>query len=537
MSRRVFFPWAILAFIQLSFGIFLPPPSLAQEWKFGVRPRGTLKVVDLFLPSASALWNYAEGLVTLDKDSNVVPCLAKDLRWIDERTIEFKLREDVRFHNGEKFNAEAVRVNWEEYKRMETPRPHRFVTLPDETTLEIIDEYTVRFTLPEPDGIVYHKFEWFFQIAPAFFKKHNFDPNNWGRLPEAGPWGTGPFELIEGSPRYGRPTERLVLKAFEGYWDRQYPKVERVIFENTLIGDRKEAMRLCRETEGAVDIVSHIRPLDTLKVAESPFAKVVKSKDVTFLRGIFNQRKKGSKWRDIRLRKALNYAINRKELWKYGAKGNAYNLEGFPIPTGAYGHNPNFTPYTYDTTKARSLLAQAGYPEGFEVKIITPEPWRLEAQIVSKMLERIGLKVTFDVLTWPEFMQKTYIPLLDKPPAEQDWDISFSNLGDWYGHTGGTHLTFGYLEESETRSIEYDPVYENIWKDMARTLDPTAQEKSIQQMAKYLYDRAYGLFIYSPLSLYAVNKEVNFVPQKYEFLRLKETSVTDNHWSVRGEKK
>ena len=537
MSRRVFFPLAILAFIQLSLGIVLSPPSLAQEWAFGVKPKGTLKVVDLLLPSASIVWNYAEGLVTLDKDSNVVPCLAEDLRWIDDRTIEFKLREGARFHNGEKFNAEAVRVNWEEYKRMEAPRPHKFVMLPDETTLEIIGEYTVRFTFPEPDGIVFHKFEWFFQIAPAFFAEHKFGPNNWGRLPEAGPWGTGPFKLVEGGSRYATPSDRVVLEAFEGYWDRRYPKVERVIFDNTLIGDRKEAMRLCREKEGAVDIVSFIRPLDTLKVAESPFAKVVKSRtDVSALVGFMNQRKKGSKWKDLRLRRAVNYAINRKELWKYGTRGNAYNLGGH-IPPGAYGHNPNLTLYTYDTDRARALLAEAGYPNGFEVKIITSEAWKLETQIIRRMLERIGLKARFEVFTYPELQRKVYVPLLDKPPEEQDWDIEIRHINDWYGHTGATLLTFYLLEESDNRWIEYDPVYEEMWKEMAKTVDTEAQEGKVRQLEHYIYDRAYGLFIYSPLSLYAVSKEVNFVPQKSQFLRLKETSMTDNHWSIRGEKK
>ena len=61
--------------------------------------------------------NYAEGLVTLDKDNNFVPCLAEGWRWIDERTIEFRLRQGVSFHNGETFNAEAVRINWEAYKK------------------------------------------------------------------------------------------------------------------------------------------------------------------------------------------------------------------------------------------------------------------------------------------------------------------------------------------------------------------------------------------------------------------------------------
>ena len=531
MARIKFYRLLIVALIQLSFGIALSPPSLAQEWAVRGKPRGTLRVVDLLIPTVSATVNYAEGLVTLDKDNNLVPCLAEDWRWIDDRTIEFKLRRGVFFHNGEEFNAEAVRINWEEYRRMESPRPAQFLELPDETVFKVVDEYTVRFTLPEPDGLALVKFQWFFQIAPAFFAEHKFDEKNFGYLPEAGPWGTGPFKFVEGSLRWARPSNRLVLEAYEGYWDRRYPKVGRIIFDNTLLGDRKEAMRLCREEEGAVDIVSFIRPLDTLKVAESPFAKVVKSKDVTLLCGWFNQRKTDSKWKDIRLRKALNYAVNRKELWKYGAKGNAYNLGGY-IPPGAFGHNPDLTLYTYDTTRARALLAEAGYADGFDVKIIAHEAWQLETQIMRRMLERIGLKVTFEVLTWPELLRKWYIPILDNPPEEQDWDILLYNIPEWSGHTGLSFL-FGNLRESDWNWNEYDPVYEEMWKDMVTTVDAEAQEEKIRKMVKYRYERAWHISIYSPLTLYAVNKEVDFVPQKFQYLRLKETSVTDNHWSVR----
>ena len=85
------------------------------------------------------------------------------------------------------------------------------------------------------------------------------------------------------------------------------------------------------------------------------------------------------------------------------------------------------------------------------------------------------------------------------------------------------------------RWIEYDSVYEEMWKDMARTVDTEGQEEKIRQMEQYVYERAHELFVYTPLTLYAVNKEVNFVPQKFVLPRLKETSVTDNHWSLRGE--
>jgi peptide/nickel transport system substrate-binding protein len=469
----------------------------------------------------------------LDKDNNYTPGLAEDWRWIADRTIEFKLRQGVTFHNGEKFDAEAVRVNWEEYKRMETPKPVRFINLPDETQFEIIDDYTVRFTLPQPDGLALVKFWGFAQFAPAFFTEHKFDEMNWAYLPEAGPWGTGPFKFMEGGMRFGRFSDRFVLEAYEGYWDRRYPKLKKVIFDNTLIGNRKAAMRLCRETEGKVDIVSQIRPLDTLKIAESPFAKVVKSRDVTSLYGFMNQRKRGSKWRDVRLRKALNYSINRKELWRYSAKAAAYNLEGFPLPVGAYGHNPNLTPWIYDTNRARKLLAEAGYPNGFEVKIITSEWTRLEVQIISRMLERIGLRVKTEVLTFPELMSKTYHPMLEKPIEEYEWDIAFIRPADFYGHSAASILVWDF-EQSDWTWIEYDPVYEEMWKAMAGTVDKVAQEEKIRHLVQYLHDHAYRLSIYSPLALYAVNKEVNFVPYKSQWLRFKETSVTENHWSIRG---
>jgi peptide/nickel transport system substrate-binding protein len=291
-------------------------------------------------------------------------------------------------------------------------------------------------------------------------------------------------------------------------------------------------MRLCRETEGAVDIVTFIRPLDTLKVARSPFAKVVKSRDSTQMHSAINQRKKNSKWRDIRLRKALSHALNREELWRYGAKGNAYNLGGH-IPPGARGHNPNLTLYTCDTTKARALLAKAGYPDGFEMTFITPEAWKLEAQIMKRMYERIGLRVKLDVFTFPEWLRKVWCPT-EELAQKQDWDVSVCYNTDAFGHSGAAHLVYPFLDLSGVRWIEYDPVYEKMWKDMAGTVDEEAQDEKMRQMEQYVYDRAYAVFIYSPLKLYAVNKEVNFVPQKFSYMRLKETSVTDNHWSVRS---
>ena len=527
MFRKKYPLLTLLAFFFFSVTTVIPSAPLAEE---KTNPRGTLKVVDFWGAADAVRSNYAEGLVVLDKDNNRIPCLAEGWRWIDERTIEFKLRRGVSFQNGEPFNAEAVRLNWVAYKELEAPLSG-YLDIPEGTVFEIVDEYTVRFTFLEPDGLALVKFGLFAQMAPAFFTGHQFAEQSWGFLSEAGPWGTGPFELVEGSVSRWKPSDRVVLEAYKDYWDTRYPKVKTVIFDNTFRKSREEAMRLCRETEGAVDIVTFIRALDTLKVATSPFAKVVKSRDSTQIHSAINQRKPNSKWRDIRLRKAVSYAINREELMEYGAKGNAYNLGGH-IPPGDRGHNPNLTLYTYDTTKAKALLAEAGYPDGFEMTLITPEAHKLEAQVMKRMYERIGLRVKLEVFSYGDWMLKVWIPP-GKRAEDQEWDISVCYNNDWNGHSGASHLIYPVLDASRIRWCEYDPVYEKMWKDMAGTVDEAAQDEKMRQMEQYLYDRAYAIYIYSPMNLYAVNKEVNFVPQKSQTLRLKETSVTDNHWSVR----
>ena len=112
--------------------------------------------------------------------------------------------------------------------------------------------------------------------------------------------------------------------------------------------------------------------------------------------------------------------------------------------------------------------------------------------------------------------------------------MTLNYLSDLYNHTGATHLTFGFTEESNFRWTEYDSSYEAKWRAMATTVDEDLQERKIRELVQYLHDQNLRMSVYSPLSLYAVNNEVNLIPWKSGYLLLKETSVTQNHWSVRG---
>ena len=117
-------------------------------------PRGELRVVDKHpLNWVSIAFNVFEHLVELDTHGRLVPRLATSWQWLNDRTLEVTLRQGVTFHNGEVFDAEIVKLNWEENTRLR--QPHRiglFMNFTPGSRLEIIDPHTVRFILPEPDG-------------------------------------------------------------------------------------------------------------------------------------------------------------------------------------------------------------------------------------------------------------------------------------------------------------------------------------------------------------------------------------------------
>ena len=145
--KRLMISSIVLVLVTLGWG----NRGLGEEAQ---EPRGELRVVDKSpMNWASITLNVFEHLITLDKDGKLVPRLATGWQWLDDRTLEITLRQGVTFHNGEAFDAEIVKLNWDEQKRLEQPfRSGNFMNFKPESRLEILDPYTVRFVFPEPDG-------------------------------------------------------------------------------------------------------------------------------------------------------------------------------------------------------------------------------------------------------------------------------------------------------------------------------------------------------------------------------------------------
>ncbi len=321
------------------------------------------------------------------------------------------------------------------------------------------------------------------------------------------------------------------MEANTEYWDKsRFPRLKRVVFDNTL--SQKDAVELVKMGEGRVDVVTELSPLETLRVAQSPFATVVKNRgSLMTVVGMFNMRKTDSPWRDVRVRRAVNVAVNREDLIQYATKGNGMIIPAL-VPVRSFGYDPALAPYPYDPGKARHLLREAGYPERVPITLIAPEGLEVQATVVSKMLEQVGLTVQLQLLDPSAYNQQTDLSLLDQPPEKQTWDIALVSQGDALNFP--VYLAYHQYALDGTHDwVGEEPELRRLYEQALGTVNREEQEGFIRQMERHTHDSAYFLFLYNSIQLYAVNKAVEFVPYVNTRPILAETSVTDQHWSVR----
>ena len=347
----------------------------------------------------------------------------------------------------------------------------------------------------------------------------------------AGPWGTGPYKLVEGFSTPEKRSDRLVLEANTSYWDKsRSPRLRRIVFDNTLT--QKEAVELVQSGEGRVDLVTEISALETLEVAQSPFAQVVKNRGaLRTMFAQFNSRKPQSPWTDVRLRRAANLAIDRADLIRYAAKGNGTIVPAM-LAVQAFGFDPKLAPYPFDSARARALLREAGYPDGLTITLLAPEHLNVQATVIGKMLEQGGFKVAQEVLSPNAFNRKFTLGFLDQPAEQQSWDIALTQQGD----AANFPLLNFYHQQLVGGPYDWGgekPELRRLYEQVGLTVDPARQRDLLQQMERQSHEQAYALFLYNPTLLYAANKAVEFVPYASAFLMLHETGVTDQHWSVR----
>jgi peptide/nickel transport system substrate-binding protein len=291
----------------------------------------------------------------------------------DQRVYEFKIREHVKFHNGDPFTAEDVRFSFGRVKTKQLREKVREV--------EVVGPHRVRFHLhePWPDFMTFYGTlasgaawivpkKYIEQVGVDAFRKQ--------------PVGLGPYRLVSQTPGV-----EVVMEAYEGYW-RKTPHVKRLVFKSVPDPTTRAAML----KRGEVDLAYLLEVPQAQEIKRDPAMKLAFSGGIgTFYLDFLDQWDPKSPWHDRRVRLAASLAIDRRALNEAENLG-ASRLNGGIVPRTFEFALP-LEPHPYDPTRAKQLLAEAGYPNGFDAGELHPwSPYFSMGEAVAGYLSAVGIK-------------------------------------------------------------------------------------------------------------------------------------------------
>jgi peptide/nickel transport system substrate-binding protein len=352
------------------------------------------------------------------------------------------------------------------------------------------------------------------------------------------PIGTGPYRVEGKVEDYRKMLEGGIyatLVANPDYWKEGFPKIQRVTFVHH---SSKKALQAL--LDGSVDLVTSLIPKDTLKVEESSYSKVVKGRnDIRWTVTYFNLMSPNTfSLRNLLVRRALNYAVNKDELGKYAYKGNAVEMRGLLTEKSGVDLSDTKT-YEWNVEKARELLKEAGYENGLKMRLFYQEKDFLLARLLQRFFSLLEIEVAITPENWEWFVEHMVYPNTRTHEGyswdNEDWWLAiFSNpsyvpeimggLFEWVFHSGAPWQTC-----PNWIMLPLDRMYDEV----LRTTDRDRRFQIYKKANEYIASQALQLFTVAPLTLYGVNEELNFVPQVSQYLYLDYSSVTENHWSIK----
>ena len=322
-------------------------------------------------------------------------------------------------------------------------------------------------------------------------------------------------------------TDRVVLTAFADHWNKERgPRLEKVVYRNDI--SPADALDLVCNSEGEIDLVSEVSPADADKVKNSEFARLEAIDSMRVLLGLINRGAEDAPLADVRVRKALNMAVDRARLVQEGFGGYAHPSAGV-IPPYAGGF-ADLKPYAHDPDSAKGLLAEAGWPEGRALKLATTSSTEGIAGMLADQFKQ-SLDIEVDLIVVPDEDLLAAQHALVEKVMPLPFDIL---LHAWIDLSSDAPPAFMhhylYSEGGAFRTGPPVAEFDEMMNRFVREIDADKQNDLSVEIDRFVYDQALSVFLVSPQALYAVNKNVNFVAHATT-LELAETSVTEEHWS------
>lgn len=451
---------------------------------------------------AMAVYRFVFDTLVTSEQGKLTPALAESWRSVNNTTWEFKLRKGVKFHNGEEFNAAAVKFSIERVLNADNKSPWRG-RIVDIDRVNIVDDYTVAVVTKATIGTLVGSLLTIFVVPPKYFQE--VGPVKFADAPV----GTGPFKFVS----YDKLTH-FAVAAVENSW-RGKPTLTQVVWKKI----SEESTRVAALEAGELDVATDIPPevVDQLKAKKINVVSVpIAQSNVIQIRPTLNNPLK-----DKLVRQAMNYAVDKATILKSVMGGHGRILDGQLVGPDAFGYCSDLKPYPYDPKRAKELLSQAGYPNGINVKMAGstgryPKDKEV-AQAVVAQLGESGIKVDLTFVENVVFSQASADGTLGPDMYIYGWQ---------YMPALDISEPSPFFRSSERRNLLKDPEYDTLYTRMASALDTAAREKAACELSRWFRENTPVLFLWQFSSINAIRPSVQgYVPRSDRTVDLLKVSI------------
>lgn len=450
----------------------------------------------------SALSNIFDFLTRREDNGELAGGLAESWEPVEDTRWRFKLRADVSFHNDEPFNAAAAKFSLDRLLAPATKSP--IVELAAVDRVDEVDEFTIDIVTKTPDPLIPAKVSLFggVMVPPGYIQDEGDDhfANN--------PVGTGPYKFVS-----WERDSALRLEANPDYY-LGAPALDELEFRpipnpSTAVSSL-QAGELDMVTGLTADAMLQLEGDDSVQVVEAPTIRTYYLSLDTLSDGPLA---------DKRVRQALNHAVNVPQLVKEALGGAAKRVPTL-IPPENFGYDESVTPYPHSIDKAKDLLAQAGYPNGFSIELTGQNSDGSIVQAIAGQLQAAGIDAT---------------PKLLDPGTFENGLLSGQSapLGPMF-YVGNTAWTMdasnnvqSYVKSDRRLSRWHNARADELVTIEETSLDDDRREQAFAELQELMKEEAPFVYLYQVENLYAMRTEVSYTPNALGLLRMDKASTDE----------
>ena len=430
------------------------------------------------------LFNVFEGLVKPNSNGDLIPAVASDYSINEDGTVyTFTLREGVKFHNGKKVTVQDVKASLDKCAGTESGEPLvaafsavKEINTPDDKTIEIVLKESDTDFLPN--------------LTAAILPADHLDAST-------EPIGTGPYKYVSRSPQ-----ENIILESFDDYWGEK-AKIKTVVLK--IVAD---ADTIVMNLEGgSIDLMAR---LSTTQAAQLSDNFDIYEGTMNLVQALYINNSV-EPFNNTKVRQALSYAVDVQEIMDFvsDGKGTETGSSMFPAFGKYYMKELNDT-YNTDIDKAKQLLNEAGYPDGFEFTITVASNYQQHvdtAQVLKEQFKKIGVTANINLVEWDTWLNDVYIGR----------NFETTVVGVDASTLTASAMLGRFVSDSGKNFVNYNnPEYDKVYGEAIATVDDDVRTEKYKMCERILSEDAANVYIQDLPNLVAVNKKFG----GYEFYPL-----------------